>query len=88
METALINKQRMELLTEALERLPEREKTIMSLYYKEELTLQEIGNIFGVTQSRVSQIISKVRTPPPGRARRRLTFGRIPPLQHGQRALR
>jgi RNA polymerase sigma factor for flagellar operon FliA len=61
MEHALIQKERIELLTEALENLPEREKTIMSLYYKDELTLQEIGDMFGVTQSRVSQIISKVK---------------------------
>jgi RNA polymerase sigma factor for flagellar operon FliA len=61
METLLIQKQRMQLLTEALAKLPEREQTIMSLYYKEELTLQEIGDMLGVTQSRVSQIISKVK---------------------------
>ena len=60
-EANLIRKERMQLLTEALARLPEREQTIMSLYYKEELTLQEIGDMFRVTQSRVSQIISKVK---------------------------
>jgi RNA polymerase sigma factor FliA len=61
MESQLIQKQRMKLLTEALSKLPEREQTIMSLYYKDELTLQEIGDMLGVTQSRVSQIISKVK---------------------------
>jgi RNA polymerase sigma factor FliA len=61
LESDLIRKQRIQLLTEALSRLSEREQTIMSLYYKEELTLQEIGDIMGVTQSRVSQIITKVK---------------------------
>ncbi len=60
-EESLIRRERAELLGEALARLPEREQNIMSLYYKEELTLQEIGDLLGVTQSRVSQIISKIK---------------------------
>ena len=37
-------------------KLPEREKLVLSLYYDEGLTLAEIGDILGVTESRVSQI--------------------------------
>jgi RNA polymerase sigma factor for flagellar operon FliA len=40
-------------------RLPERERTVLALYYDEGLTLSEIGDILGVTESRVSQIHTK-----------------------------
>jgi RNA polymerase sigma factor for flagellar operon FliA len=40
-------------------KLPERERTVLVLYYEENLTLGEIGEILGVTESRVSQIHSK-----------------------------
>jgi len=44
------------LLAQALQRLPERERQILNLSYVEELTLAEIGGVFGVGESRVSQI--------------------------------
>jgi RNA polymerase sigma factor for flagellar operon FliA len=40
-------------------RLPERERTVIALYYGEGLTLNEIGEVLGVTESRVSQIHTK-----------------------------
>ncbi|HED14153.1 MAG TPA: RNA polymerase sigma factor FliA [Gammaproteobacteria bacterium] len=45
-----------EALAEKIKTLPDREQTILSLYYEEELTLREIGEIMGVSESRVSQI--------------------------------
>jgi RNA polymerase sigma factor for flagellar operon FliA len=39
--------------------LPERERTVVALYYDEGMTLAEIGDVLGVTESRVSQIHSK-----------------------------
>ncbi|NIO17041.1 MAG: FliA/WhiG family RNA polymerase sigma factor [Deltaproteobacteria bacterium] len=45
-----------EVLTEAIEELPENEKLIISLYYYEELTMKEIGTILGLTESRICQI--------------------------------
>ena len=45
-----------ELLTAAIETLPEQEKTVITLYYAEDLLLREISEILGVTESRVSQI--------------------------------
>ena len=39
--------------------LPEREKLVLSLYYDEELNLKEIGQVLGVSESRVSQIHSQ-----------------------------
>ncbi|NOT32208.1 MAG: FliA/WhiG family RNA polymerase sigma factor [Planctomycetes bacterium] len=44
------------LLVQVIGALPEPEKTVISLYYGEELLLKEIGEILGVTESRVSQI--------------------------------
>lgn len=44
------------LLTEAIDRLPERERLVISLYYYEELTLKEIGQVLSVSESRVSQL--------------------------------
>ncbi len=41
---------------EAIKSLPERESLVMSLYYDEELNLKEIGEVLGVTESRVCQI--------------------------------
>ncbi len=48
----------MDALADAIERLPERDKLVISLYYVEELNLREIGEVLGVSESRVSQILS------------------------------
>lgn len=50
--------QLMALLAASIEALAERERLAMHLYYVEELNLKEIGAILGVTESRVSQILS------------------------------
>jgi RNA polymerase sigma factor for flagellar operon FliA len=47
------------LMREEIKKLPEREKLVLSLYYDEGLTLAEIGDVLGVTESRVSQIHTK-----------------------------
>ena len=47
------------ILADAIDRLPEREKTVIALYYYEGLTLKEIGQVLGVTESRVSQLHTK-----------------------------
>ena len=39
--------------------LPERERNILALYYYEDLTLREIGQIIGLTEARISQILGK-----------------------------
>lgn len=43
-------------LEDALKRLPERERTIMVLYYHENMTLKEIGEAINISESRVSQL--------------------------------
>lgn len=45
-----------EAIGDAIEDLPERERTVLALYYDEELNLREIGEVLGVTESRVCQI--------------------------------
>jgi RNA polymerase sigma factor for flagellar operon FliA len=53
-------------LVTAIEALPEREKMMMALYYEQDLNLREIGDVLGVTESRVcqlhSQAIARLRT--------------------------
>ena len=46
-------------LVSEIERLPEREKLMMALYYEKELNLREIGEVMGVTESRVCQLHSQ-----------------------------
>ena len=46
-------------VADSIARLPEREKLVIALYYYENLTLREIGEVLGVTESRVSQLHTK-----------------------------
>jgi RNA polymerase sigma factor for flagellar operon FliA len=50
--------QLLEALAGAIQELPERDQLIISLYYVEELNLKEIGEILGVSESRVSQLLT------------------------------
>ena len=63
------------LLMDALDTLPEKERLALSLYYYEELTMREVGEVLGVTESRVSQLHAKAL----GRLRCRLTEGALVP---------
>jgi RNA polymerase sigma factor for flagellar operon FliA len=58
-ETELDETEMREALADVISRLPEREKLVITLYYYEELTLREIGEVLGVTESRVSQLHTK-----------------------------
>jgi RNA polymerase sigma factor (sigma-70 family) len=44
---------------ELIERLPDREKLVLSLYYYDHLTMREIGEVLGVTDIRVSQLLAQ-----------------------------
>jgi RNA polymerase sigma factor (sigma-70 family) len=48
-----------EMLAAAIDSLPERDKIIVTLYFFEGLTVAEIGDVLGLTQSRVCQILTK-----------------------------
>lgn len=68
-------------LIDAIETLPEKERLVLTLYYYEELTMNEIGLALGVVESRVSQIRSSAVR------RLRATFG-LEPAAAGKRTLR
>ncbi|RIL06333.1 MAG: FliA/WhiG family RNA polymerase sigma factor [Proteobacteria bacterium] len=55
----LLSTEKVGLIARALDRLPEKERLVISLYFYEELNLKEIGEILGVTESRASQIRSR-----------------------------
>lgn len=55
----LLESERVEIVARALDRLPEKERLVITLYFYEELNLKEIGEIIGVTESRASQIRSR-----------------------------
>ena len=58
-QAALDSSELKERLQDAVQDLPERETLVIALYYFENLTLREIGEVLGVTESRVSQLHSK-----------------------------
>jgi RNA polymerase sigma factor for flagellar operon FliA len=55
----LLDENQRRTLVEAIEELPDREKKMMGLYYEQELNLREIGEVLGVTESRVCQLHSQ-----------------------------
>ena len=61
----------------SIDRLPEREKLMMGLYYEQELNLKEIGEVLGVTESRVCQLHSQAI----GRLRAEVLGTRLPALK-------
>lgn len=58
-EKTLEEKEELEYLTKAIELLNEKDRTILSLYYYEGLTLKEIGKVLEVSESRVCQLHSR-----------------------------
>lgn len=52
-------RERLERLTKAIAELPETDRNVVVLYYHEQLYLKEIGEVLGVTESRVSQILTR-----------------------------
>ncbi|NDU86182.1 MAG: RNA polymerase sigma factor FliA [Ferrovum sp.] len=60
---AILGSQRFqEALVGAIEELPERERMMMGMHYEQEMNLKEIGEVFGVSESRVSQIHTQAVT--------------------------
>ena len=62
----LIDEDMRQRLVSAIDDLPEREKLVMGLYYEQELNLREIGDVLGVSESRVCQLhtqaVARLRT--------------------------
>ena len=61
-------------LSSAIDGLPEKERLVVTLYYFEELTMNEIGEVMGLTESRISQLHSKAALRMRGRIRRVLAL--------------
>ncbi|MEQ1847000.1 MAG: FliA/WhiG family RNA polymerase sigma factor, partial [Nitrospira sp.] len=57
--SSLVNERERALIADAIHKLPEKERLVLSLYYYEELTMKEIGELLKVTESRVCQIHTK-----------------------------
>lgn len=57
--TMVMFEEQKRILTDAINKLPEREKLVIALYYYEGLTLKEIGKVLGVSESRISQMHTK-----------------------------
>ncbi len=55
----LVNERERERIGQAIQDLPEKERLVLTLYYYEELTMKEIGELLKVTESRVCQIHTK-----------------------------
>jgi RNA polymerase sigma factor for flagellar operon FliA len=52
------DQERRAILGRMIDKLPPKERQVLALYYYEELTMQEVGKVLGVTESRVSQLHS------------------------------
>ncbi|MDR0903039.1 MAG: sigma-70 family RNA polymerase sigma factor [Ruminococcus sp.] len=57
-EENAVRSDKLRLLTKSIERLPERERQVVTLYYYEKLTLSKIGEILDLTEARTCQILS------------------------------
>lgn len=57
--TAMSQGETRAVLAEAIDSLPEKERLVITLYFHEELTLKEIGQVMGYTESRISQMRTK-----------------------------
>jgi RNA polymerase sigma factor for flagellar operon FliA len=55
----LLSRERVQIVSDAIQALPERERTVVALYYREEITMREVAAVMGVTESRVSQLHSQ-----------------------------
>lgn len=57
--SSVLTQERVSLVAEAVRRLPDRERLVVSLYYHDELTMKEVGGVLKLTESRVSQLHSQ-----------------------------
>lgn len=57
-ESEMVKSEMLEVVGDAIERLPEKERLVITLYYYEEMTMKEIGEVLDISESRVCQIHS------------------------------
>ncbi len=56
---AVLERERVAILAKAVDRLPQKERTVVALYYHEGITMREVGEVLDLTESRVSQLHSQ-----------------------------
>ncbi len=78
-EASLARRELMDLLVEEIRVLPERERRVLELYYHEEPNMKEVGEILGVTESRVCQLHSQAASRLRSALERRLHVSRRAP---------
>jgi RNA polymerase sigma factor for flagellar operon FliA len=71
-EEQLAESELREIVAEALSEIPDKDRLVLTLYYYEELTLREIGEVLDVTESRVCQIHAKAVVKLRGKIHRRI----------------
>ncbi|MCX8650882.1 RNA polymerase sigma factor FliA [Gilliamella sp. B2776] len=57
--SSIISDEIRHIIIQQIDKLPEKEKMVLALYYQEELNLKEIGNVMNISESRVSQLHSQ-----------------------------
>ena len=57
-EAELERQERLQLLTHAIESLSERKRQLITLYYRDDLRLKEISAVIGLSESRISRVLS------------------------------
>ncbi len=57
-EAAVEQEDELRMLADAIERLPEQERMVLTLYHMEELRLKEIGEVLGLSESRISRVLA------------------------------
>jgi len=55
----VLERERVAILAQAVDRLPDKERTVIALYYHQDITMREVGEVLDVTESRVSQLHSQ-----------------------------
>ena len=58
-DSNLLYKEQLDVVADCIEKLPERERIVLTLYYLEDLRLHEIGKVLGLSESRVSRLLAK-----------------------------
>jgi RNA polymerase sigma factor for flagellar operon FliA len=60
-ETDMELREKKRIVADCIERLPDRERLVLTLYYTEDLTLAEIGEVLGISESRVSRNLASAK---------------------------
>ena len=71
--SALEQEEEQRLLADAIEQLPLKQRTVVTLYYLEDLRLKEIGEVLGLSESRISRILTAAELRLKETVRRRIT---------------